>query len=194
MPDVLQNIGNFLGSSGGQAVEKAGIGGAGFLQNWLANREAKKKQDYVMSLLTDPKKFQALVTQAEQPLSKGLTTDIARQTDAYGAERGLGSTPAIMKDVYAQALAPYQQREQQMAIDSVLKRLGIYADTPTTKGVDLTSIFKMLQMGDGGAKPPDVTAGIDLNSVPNPGLTAGELGLPGPMIDTGSTLPPGGDF
>lgn len=204
--DAFSKMGEFLSSSGGQGILKAGTAGTGFLQNLLAARQANAKQKYVEDLLKNPAKFQALVKGAEQPLTQGLTTDIARQTDAYGAERGLGSSPAIMKDVYAQALAPYQQQEQQMAINSVLQRLGVYADQPTMKPVDVSSIFKFLAMGNNPSSSgvPIADRGVSVlqpsympgsgPDVPAPDVAGASFMLPDVWADTASTLPAGGDF
>lgn len=170
--DALSNIGNFLSSTGGKTLLGIGTAGGGLVQNLIANKQANDKQKFVQDLITNPAKFNSLVAQTEQPLSQGLTTDIARQADAYGAERGLGSSPAVMKDVYAQALAPAMQTEQQMAINSLLSRLGIYAQQPTMKPVDVSSIFKALSMSGSPATPyPTGTwGGGGVGSTPDPAL------------------------
>ena len=188
MSEALSSIGNFLGSSMGKGVLTAGTLGGGLIQNLMAARQANAKQKFVQDLITNPAKFNAIVAQTEQPLSQGLTTDIARQADAYGAERGLGSSPAVMKDVYAQALAPAQQAEQQMAINSVLQRLGIYGQTPTMAPVNVGPILQALAMSK-GTTPTDPTAGINLgNAPPTPfpsWLLSGPATLPNPSVDTG---------
>lgn len=185
MPDALSQIGTFLSSGAGKAVETGAVTGTGLLQNFMANRQAQKKQNFVQDLITNPAKFSAYVKSFEQPLQAGLTADISRQTDAYGGERGLGSSPAIMKDVYAQALAPLLQQQQNNAQQTALQSLGIYENSPTQKPVDISSILKMLMMGNKpGANP---TAGIDLGSVPNPGINLGDLGL---LQPPSAPLPP----
>lgn len=183
MPDALSSIGQFLSSGMGKVVLTAGTAGTGLLQNILANREAQKKQDFIEHLITNPAAFSKFVSGFQQPLSAGLTADVSRATDAYGAERGLGSSSTVMKDLYAQALAPYVQQQQQAGTNAALQSLGIYGNTPTTRPIDISSILKAIMMGTGG-QSPNVTAGIDLNTVPNPGLTPTDLGLPGP-----ATLP-----
>lgn len=191
--EALSSIGTFLGSGAGKAITSIGTAGAGLVQNL----EAYRKQKQVQDLISNPAKFNAMVAATEKPLSAGLTADIARQSDAYGAERGLGSSPAIMKDVYAQALAPYQYQQQQAAVNSVLQRLGLMAGHPV-QPIDMSSIFKALSMG--GTKPPDVTSGIDLSTIPDPSsstnwFTPGQLTpLPTPTVDynTGDFGAPGG--
>jgi hypothetical protein len=51
----------------------------------------------------------------EQPLSQNLTSDVTQQTEASLAGSGLGLSPNIAQYAEAQALAPYQTQEQQLA-------------------------------------------------------------------------------
>lgn len=190
--EALQNVGNFLGSTAGKGILGLGTAGAGLVQNLMAARQANQKQKFVQDLITNPAKFNALVAQTEQPLSKGLTTDVARQAQAFGAERGLGSSGPVMQDVFAQALAPYQQQEQQMAINSLLSRLGTYAQTPTMRPVDVSSIFKALSMGGGGAggSYPPLPADIGTTGYNVPDVTPGFAGSAtiDPTVDVGGGL------
>jgi hypothetical protein len=185
MSDVMSQIGQFFQSGGGKAVEGGAAAGTGLIQNFMANNEAQKKQKFVEQLITNPTKFNQFVSGFEKPLTAGLTADVARQTDAYGAERGLGSSPTVMKDVYAQALAPLVAQQQQSGQNAALQSLGIYENSPTTKPVDISSILKMLMMQPG--KSPDVTAGINPASVPNPSSTDYGLTtmLPPPTVGGG---------
>ena len=54
-----------------------------------------------------------------------------------------------------------------------MQALGIYSGAPTTKPIDVSSILKLLMMSNPSQNP---TAGIDPNSVPNPGANLGVLG------------------
>lgn len=181
MPDALTSIGQFLSSGAGKGLLTAGTTGAGLAQNLLANNQAQKKQNFVQDLITNPAKFSAYVKSFEQPLQAGLTADISRQTDAYGGERGLGSSPAIMKDVYAQALAPLLQQQQNNATQTALQSLGIYENSPTQKPVDISSILKSLMMG---AKP---SAGVTGQMPPDQSVNLGDLGL---LQPPSAPLPP----
>lgn len=188
MSDALSNIGQFFNSNGGKALEGGAVAGTGLVQNIMANRQAEQKQKFVQDLITNPAKFSSYVQSFEKPLAQGLTSDISRQTDAYGAERGLGSSPAIMKDVYAQALAPYIQQQQQQAQQAALQGLGIYENSPTQKPMDVSSILKaiMMQPGGGGGgggvtgAMPTGMGNVDLSSL---GLLSGAL--PSPIIGGG---------
>lgn len=181
MPEMLSSIGTFLSSTAGKGVLTAGTAGGGLLQNFMANRQAEKKQKFVQDLITNPAKFQQFVAGFSQPLSKGLTTDVARQADAYGAERGLGSSPAVMRSVDEQALAPFVQQQKDAAMQAALQSLGIYEQSPTAKPVDVSSIFKALQMAPGST--PNITAGMPLP--PNAPLPLDILPQPTVGGDTG---------
>jgi hypothetical protein len=196
MGDALTQIGSFFGSSGGKAALGGATAGTGLLQSFLANRQAEQKQDFVKNLITNPTKFASYVKSFDQPLQAGLTADIDRNASAFGAEHGLGSSPAVMQNVEAQALAPYLQQQQQTAEQAALQSLGIYSGSPTTKPVDISSILKLLMSQP--ANKPNVTAGIDPNAISGLGnqtltdVTGGGLpqtlptGLIGDTTDSGA--------
>lgn len=194
MSEVFSNIGNFLTGTVGQDLLKVGTAGAGFAQNFLANRQAQNKTNKVLDLLNNPQKFQALVAQNEKPLAAGLTSDVARMTDAYGGERGLGSSPAVMKDVYAQALAPYIQNQQQQAQNAVMQLLSGYLNSPTPRPVDMTSLFKMFmtpQATGGGSFNPASFAptGYNVPDVTPAADNVGDFGpLPTPIVGGDQTF------
>jgi hypothetical protein len=150
MSDALSQLGTFLSSNAGKGLLTAGTAGGGLLQNFLANRQANQKQKFVQDLITNPAKFNQFIKGFEQPQTQGLTSEVARQADAYGATRGLGSSPTIMRDVYAQDLAPYVAAEKNAALQAALQSLGIYESSPTQKPIDVTGALKAIQMLGGG--------------------------------------------
>jgi hypothetical protein len=184
MSQALSNIGSFLGSGAGKGLLTGGTLGAGLLQNLMAERQANAKQKFVQDLITNPEKFNALVARTERPLSQGLVQDISRQTDAYGAERGLGSSPYIMKDVLAQSLAPAEMQQQQMAINSLLSRLGTYAAQPTMAPVNVAPILQALSMWKPNA-PGQWSPGNPVDPT-NPMSMGGPMTLPALTVDTGT--------
>jgi hypothetical protein len=192
MSNMLTQIGTFMSSGAGKAVEGGAVAGTGLVQNLLANSEAQQKQSFVENLIKNPAAFQKFVSGFTQPLTAGLTADVARSSDAYGAERGLGSSPAVMKDIYAQALAPYLVQQQNSGQQAAMQALGIYGSTPTTKPVDVSSILKMIMMGGQQQQGPNPTAGINPAAVPNTFGTLADLPgaaptpqLPPPMVGGG---------
>jgi hypothetical protein len=185
MSDVMSQIGQFLSSGAGKAVEGGAIGGTGLIQNFMANNEAQKKQKFVEDLISNPTKFNQYVAGFQKPLTAGLTQDVARQTDAYGAERGLGSSPVAMQGAFAQELAPILAQQQNQATQSALQALGIYSGTPTTKPVDISSLLKALMMG----KSP--TPGGGAGPMVDPGLNVMQPSyMPGGAPDQSPPLPP----
>jgi hypothetical protein len=183
MSDTLSQIGTFLSSNAGKGLLTAGTAGGGLIQNFLANRQANQKQRFVQDLITNPAKFNQFVQGFDQPLSKGLTSEVARETDAYGATRGLGSSPAVMQDVFAQALAPSVMAEKNAAIQAALQSLGIYEDSPTQRPIDVTGALKAIQMlggkGGRGSNPSiDPTA-----QLLNTGYNVPDVAYPGALPD-----------
>lgn len=193
MSDALSQIGDFLSSGAGKSVLTAGTAGTGLVQNIIANNEAQKKQKFVENLISNPAAFSKYVSQFEQPLAAGLTQDVDRSVSANLAEKGLGSSPTVMANAEAQALAPFVQQQKDAASQQALQALGIYTNSPTTKPIDISSILKAL-MGP-SAPVANPTAGINLNDVPQGPLIPQGL-LPTPLIGGDTTDVPAtfGDY
>jgi hypothetical protein len=183
MSDTLSQIGTFLSSNAGKGLLTAGTAGGGLIQNFLANRQANQKQRFVQDLITNPTKFNQFVQGFDQPLSKGLTSEVARETDAYGATRGLGSSPAVMKDVYAQALAPSVMAEKNAAIQAALQSLGIYQQSPTQGPIDVTGALKAIQMLGGKGGRGSNTSIDPTAQLLNTGYNVPDVAYPGALPD-----------
>jgi len=151
-----------IGSSIGGAFTKSPLGfigtGIGAVSNFLKSRQQNKYlqdqinyQKFLRSLSTDPAKMAQYISGFEKPLSKGLTSAVGNEAQAFGAERGLSTSPQIMAEIESQALAPYQMQEQQQAINAAMSSLGMPAGTPQFPSdggqTDLTSLIKMLLGG-----------------------------------------------
>lgn len=90
----------------------------------LAGKE-KSAMDQSIYYSKHPEAINALVKQFQQPLSSGLTSGVGSVVNASLAEQGLSQAPGIQSQVLSQALAPYQQNEQQMAIQEAFKAIGL---------------------------------------------------------------------
>lgn len=90
----------------------------------LAGKE-KSAMDQSIYYSKNPQAINALVKQFQQPLSSGLTSGVGNVVNASLAEQGLSQAPGIQSQVLSQALAPYQQNSQQMAIEEAFKALGL---------------------------------------------------------------------
>lgn len=131
MSDFLGSIGNFFGSSAGKGLgEVAGLGatGAGLVGNLLADqqRAAAAKQAQRNANLT-PAQLGAQVNQATLPLNASLVQAITGNVNANLAEEGLSQAPGIQAAAIAQGLAPFEQQNQQTALQLVMQKLGLPA-------------------------------------------------------------------
>ncbi len=136
MSELLGSIGNFFGSSAGKGLgEIAGLGatGAGLIGNLAADRQraaAAKAAQANMNL--SPGQLGTMVSGAEQPLNRALVQAVTGNVNANLAEQGLSEAPGLIATATSQALAPYQQQNQQTALQLVLRKLGLPAEFAST--------------------------------------------------------------
>lgn len=107
-----------------------GIGG--LLSNILNSRKQGQVADQgiahqkmVNALLANPALMSQKIAALKQPLSQGLVQSVNNDSQAHLAESGLGTSPQIAGAVEAQALAPFEQKSQDQAIQAFLSTLGI---------------------------------------------------------------------
>ena len=145
----------------------------------LASKE-KSALDREMWWAKNPQAISGLVTQMTQPLSQGLVKGTENIVNASLAQQGLSQAPGIQSQVLAQALAPYQQNEQQMALTEALKAIGLPGEAlanianinnPNALAMLLKTILPNPQTPlqvQGGAIPQaaDPTAGITIGPPP----------------------------
>lgn len=144
--DAIQNIGGWLGS-GGTSGGAGGGGGFGAMPNWMKvlsggslglgeigniiqgiqrQRELSTLNNAQKTLANlTPAQLSARVNQATQPLATGLTQAVGNQVQGDVASRGLAESPGIFAATESQALAPYVQQNQQMALQEVMQQLGL---------------------------------------------------------------------
>jgi hypothetical protein len=133
MPEMLSSIGSFFSSGAGQGIEKlAGLGlaGAGLGGNIAAEHDRSKELAYLQqqqqaNASLTPAQLAAKVSQATAPLNAGLVQGVENQVSGSLAEQGLSEAPGIQASVLAQALAPYQQQNQNTALQLVMQQLGL---------------------------------------------------------------------
>jgi hypothetical protein len=151
----------------------AALSGAGFIGNWLNNRKVNQRQDFLTKLGEDPNKMNAYVSQFQKPLQAGLTQNVGNATQAYLGERGLSESPTVSADVFAQALAPYQQQQQQTGIAEALASLGLIPKTGNPPS-DVSGPLAML-MKQFAPKTANPTSGIDPSTLDSPAGTIGGM-------------------
>lgn len=138
MSDAIAQIGQLFSGAGLQNLLKVGeIGaaGAGLFGN-IQNEKARSNQlSQIASsekTLADPTALAKQVSAATQPLNSGLVQSVTNSVDANAASQGLSQAPGIQAAELSQALAPFQQQNQNTALQLVLQRLGLplqYAQT-----------------------------------------------------------------
>jgi len=138
-------------------------------QHSLAAKE-KAALDRSIYYSKHPEAISNLVSSMTKPLSSGLVKGTENIVNASLGEQGLSQAPGIQGQVLAQALAPYQQNEQQMAIAEVFKALGLPAEAlagiqSTQRPNDLAAMLK----GILPQTPPTPTA--PSGTMADPGLT-----------------------
>lgn len=149
--DAFKTIGGFMTGKGGQGL----LTGVGALTNFLAK---KKQNDYlnnqiayqkmVQGIVSDPAKLMARAKALQSPLDQGLVQGVGNEVQAYNAQRGLSTSPQIQSAVLAQALGPYVQHNQDVALNEALASLQVPVAGQTAPNfgnpLDLSSLIKSL--------------------------------------------------
>jgi hypothetical protein len=104
-------------------TEVAGLGSTAY--NLYNQYQQQQYQNQLRSMAQDPAKMNAYAAKFTQPLTAGLTAGVANQAQADLATRGLTDSPEISQQVYAQAIAPYIQQNQQNGYQNALQALQV---------------------------------------------------------------------
>ena len=171
MPQIATSLAPVLTD----ATAAAGVGSTAYnLYNQYQNQQY---QNQLRSFAQDPAKMNAYAAQFTAPLNAGLTTGVANQAQSDLASRGLSDSPQIAQQVYAQAIAPYIQQNQQAGYQDALQALNVgggainpatqqqnsmaalakafstmgSAGTPDTSGA--SALTRLLQLAQPGAAP-----------------------------------------
>jgi hypothetical protein len=140
----MHNLNGIISSLGQnnlwQKLLTGGLAATGEVGNVLEGEKRSAYQNFVMSLLKNPGKLAQMAAQITQPLSRGLEQSVGNQVQGDLASRGLSQAPGIFAATESQALAPYEQQNQNIAMQAVLQSLGLPAGTfaqPTNLGPSL---------------------------------------------------------
>lgn len=201
MPEMLGNLGQFFGGSGSPGtglldllgLGTAGAGTIGNIMNQKARSDQLGKISKAEKTLGNPTQLAEQVSAATQPLNEGLVQSVGNTVSGSLAERGLSQAPGIQGTELAQALAPFQQANQQTALQLVLERLGLpiqYAQAylgGLPGNANISPILAML-MKQGMGKPPSFTGAPDTSGIPSntPNLLEGFINNPAPPFDPGT--------
>jgi hypothetical protein len=163
MPEIIGSLGSVLSSGGANplmSLLSLGSSGAGAIGNIFTDIQ-RQQQINKLNSLDNPATLSKEVAQATQPLSSGLVQSVGNQVSGSLAEQGLSQAPGIQATELAQALAPFQQQNQNTALQLVLQQLGIPMSIIQGLGSNsnLSPLFALLMRqnnpgGTPGATPP----------------------------------------
>ena len=173
MDGLSQAFSSFFSNPGDLKLLQTGVAGAGEAGNILQDVKANSYRDFVLGLINNPQRLAALTNKLAAPLSGALTQSVNNRVQGDLASRGLGQAPGIFAASEGQALAPFEQQNQNTALQAILNALQVPAGT-FGKGTNLSPLFTSLFSPK---LPPTQTP------TPSPGLT-----LPDP-VSAGGDMP-----
>jgi len=118
-----------------QAIEsltgkKVGEGGGGAAIGMAGNLAQAIQRWQLQRTLQDPSQVAANILKMQRPLSKALKRNVGAATGQEMAAAGLAGAPGLYSQAVASALAPYQQKQQEMAMqayfDAMRESMGAY--------------------------------------------------------------------
>lgn len=187
------------------------MGGLGVVSNIIRQKRldevqkaALQKQKDLSNLINNPALLAQKVQAMEQPLNQGLVQGVENQAQAGLAERGLGTSPQIANEVFAQALGPYEQQNRTEALKAVLQMYGMDESMINTiigaegKPTDTTGFWQQLQGKPNIPTLPSATPNYPPSpdqggmTFPSSGSSGGEgsiFGLPGDVPFEGTQFP-----
>jgi hypothetical protein len=187
---VLGTLGKDIGGATSALGPLTGL--FGMINQFSQASKQKALVDRQIYYAKHPEAVANLVAQDTKPLSSGLTSSVSNVVNANLAEQGLSQAPGIQTQVLSQALAPYQQQEQQFAIQEAFKSLGLPAEAlaslnSTMNPTGLAGMLKNILPGSGSS-----SGGGPGFQIPNTSPEGGSWG--GSPSDTGVTFPSIGDL
>jgi hypothetical protein len=206
MSDIIGKVGGFFEKA---APAIGGVtAGAGLLGNIMnsiqrGNEVGKLQSAEKKFTSLTPEQLSGMVTKAEQPLGTDLLQNVGNLVQADLGTRGLSGAPGIFAAEESQALAPYKLQEQQMALQLIMKQLGLPIEYATAilQGMggqsNVSPLLQLLMQGKPttnqvpgipeGTNPGDTTAAIIQQ------ILAGQVpNTPGLVPDTGASAGTGG--
>jgi hypothetical protein len=154
-----------------------GTTGAGLIGNIMNSiQRGKVASQAEKNANLTPEQLGSMVSKAEQPLSNALIQQVTGAVNATDAAKGLSGAPGILSADIAGTLAPYEQQNQQTALQLILKQLGLPDETLAALSAGgggnanmsplLMMLMQMMQKKPATTTPPPQTAGT-------PGITPG---------------------
>jgi hypothetical protein len=184
MAELLGSIGSFFSSGAGKGLETiAGLGatGSGLIGNLMADQQRSAAASAAQkNMQLTPQQLSSQVSSATQPLNAGLIQAVTGNVNANLAEQGLSESPGLIATAQSQALAPFQQQNQQTAMQLVLQKLGLPAEFARTipPNANMSQLIALLMRGSGGGTPTGTPFGGGSTATTGPNLS--QLGQPDP--------------
>ena len=183
MPDIMSSVSGLFSSI---APAFQGLSAAGGLTGNIMNAITRGQQIGKLQGWENlsPSALASKVAGATQPLNAGLVQSVQNATQADMASRGLSQAPGVFAAEEAQNLAPFEQQNQQTALQLILRQLGIpediLASTNTSSNImpNILSLLLRNNSGGGGTNqvPPDLSPDIvsqilaTMNAPPSSGV------------------------
>lgn len=131
--------------------------------------QAINNLNQLSQLANNPAAMSARIRALQQPLSQGLLSGVGNEVQGYLAERGLALSPSIQSQVMAQALGPYQLKEQELAQQQALapfQELGYLTQAAQHSGPGIANTQglwdALSKLPTGGAGQPQITPSPNL--------------------------------
>lgn len=157
MSELLGSIGSFFSGPAGKGIAtlgELGATGAGLAGNLSADRQRAQAASLAQKNANlTPQQLAEMVKSGTQPLDRGLIQAITGNVNANLSEQGLSEAPGLIATAESQALAPFQQQNQQTALQLVLQKLGLPAEFARTipPNANLAPLLAMLFKGSGSS-------------------------------------------
>jgi hypothetical protein len=187
--DAITSLGNFFSGPAGKLLQ-AGTAVTGETGNILNMIQRGQQFDKLKSFENlSPQQLSAKVAAGTQPLNAGLVQSVTNSVQGADAERGLATSPGIFNADLAQSLAPYQQQNQNTALQLLMKQIGLPTEASSilnpvsSMGGSFAQLMKQFQPPTGAGAvtlPPNL---MDLMY----GTPASASGLTDSPVDYGST-------
>jgi hypothetical protein len=163
MSELIGNIGSFFSGPTGKGIStlaELGATGAGLAGNLSADRQRSEAAALAQKNANlTPQQLAQMVSGAQQPLNAALVQAVTGNVNANLAEQGLSQAPGLIATAESQALAPFQQNNQQAALQLVLQKLGLPAEFARTipPNSNLAPLLAMLFKGGSPSATPSWT-------------------------------------
>jgi hypothetical protein len=127
-----------------------GTAGAGVVGNILSSiQQGNVASQAEKNAKLTPAQLGGMVSSATQPLDRSLIETVQNAVQGDVASRGLAESPGIFAATESQALAPFEQANQNTALQLILQKLGLPANTLMalrSGGGGMANLSPLLQM------------------------------------------------